>query len=447
MRFWLGPTKAFICLAALFLASSGNAAEKVTASSSAAGYRAGGATDGGRFSLEHGSVWKGETNAGRWWWQVEFERPRAVGAILQVVGDHPFVFRNAPRQSVWQRSDDGVIWTDLVRTSVTNEQWLFRLHRLAGAVTARFLRLDIAAVAGAFPTLREVEFYSDPQAAIAFPDWIVVVNATHDSKLPNHGQEFIPLAKSAEGGASLQAQQVWLDAFNEEFLKVEPRPLCAFLSGSFKDWCEVDRETWRGAQEVLRNKNLPMWASCGGAQGLAILAETGVDKPWDCPHCRDAKNPKTPIYTHIGHTAQRACGDYTGCIFERGPHWVRAVTDDPVFKNLPREFQVMESHCGQIDWPPAGWSLIATAGAGTKTKTQCLRMNDRPIYAAQFHIEMDGTPEASKQIMANFLALAKAWGGYNPKGLTLPAPALYREASDCVSHPSCGRGQVILDFF
>ena len=154
-----------------------------------------------------------------------------------------------------------------------------------------------------------------------------------------------------------------------------------------------------------------MWASCGGAQGLAILAETGADKPWDCPHCRDPKHPKTPIYTHIGHTAQRPCGDYSGCIFERGPYAVRTLEDDPVFANLPKEFRVMESHCGQIEWAPPGWKLIASAGEGTKTKTQCLRVNDAPIYAAQFHIEMAGTPEVSKQIMANFLKVAKGWSG------------------------------------
>jgi hypothetical protein len=165
-----------------------------------------------------------------------------------------------------------------------------------------------------------------------------------------------------------------------------------------------------------------MWASCGGAQGLAILAETGVDRPWDCPHCRDPLQPGTPIYTHLGHTAQRPCGDYSGCLFELGPHWVRRVAADPVFQNLPEEFEVMESHCGQIEWAPAGWSLIATAGPGAKTKTQGLRLNDRYIYAAQFHIEMKGTPEASRLIMQNFLTLAKSWGGYNPNGTPLLAP-------------------------
>jgi len=415
----LAPVTALL-LAIRVAAAAGATA---SASDSAAGFEAGGALDGNRFSAAPTAAWKGRTNAPSWWWQVEFEKPRQVGAILQVIGDHAFVFRNAPRQSVWQRSDDGVHWSDLPETATTNEHRLFRIHRLSSPVMARLLRLKIVAASGQFPTVREVEFYPDCQARIAFPDWLVVVNTTHDAALPGHGQEFIPLAKSCAGWSELQAQQVWLDSFNEDFLRAEPRPFCGFLSGNFKDWCEVNRETWRGTQQILRSKNLPMWASCGGAQGLALLAEAGVDHPWDCPHCRDPKNPRTPIYTHIGHTMQRPCGDYSGCIFERGPHWVRTLTDDPVFKNLPREFQVMESHCGQIEWPPAGWSLIATAGASTRTKTQCLRLNDCCVYAAQFHIEMQGTPETSRQIMSNFLSLAKAWGGYHATGLrTLTAP-------------------------
>jgi len=36
------------------------------------------------------------------------------------------------------------------------------------------------------------------------------------------------------------------------------------------------------------------------------------------------------------------------------------------------------------------------------------------LCAAQFHIELEGTPETSHQIMSNFLQLAERWGGYNP---------------------------------
>jgi hypothetical protein len=38
-----------------------------------------------------------------------------------------------------------------------------------------------------------------------------------------------------------------------------------------------------------------------------------------------------------------------------------------------------------------------------KTKTQCPRLKGRLVYAAQFYIEMDGTPDPSRTIMSNFL--------------------------------------------
>jgi hypothetical protein len=174
--------------------------------------------------------------------------------------------------------------------------------------------------------------------------------------------------------------------------------------------------------EVLKHRNLPMWAACGGAQAFAIVEDVGVDRPWDCPHCRDPKNPKLRIYTHIGHTGQRPCGDYSCCIGERGAYNVRQSVRDPVFQGMPEEFQIMEAHVGQIEYLPEGWTRIATKGTGGKTPMQCMRVKDRYIYAAQFHMEKDGTPEDSRAIMSNFLRLAREWGGYNPKGRPVPLP-------------------------
>jgi hypothetical protein len=366
-----------------------------------------GAVDGDRFSLEPTRLWRGAAGRSNWWWEVAFPEPRSIGAILQITGDHAFVLRNAPVRYVWQISTDGIVWMDLDETRQPGERRSYRVHRLTQAHRVKGLRLRIDAATGTAPVIREVEIYGTTNAVITFPDWIIAVNTTHDGTLPGEGQAFIPLAQSCAGWTNLQAQQVWLDAFSPDFIAAEPRPLAAFLSGNFKDWCEVDRELWRGTQHVLRERTVPIWASCGGAQGLAILAETGVDQPWDCPHCRDPRHPRLPIYTHIGHTGVRPCGDYSACIHERGPHAVAKVGEDTVFRGLPRSFQVMESHCGQIEWPPAGWSLIATAGRGTLTRSQCLRLDGKPIYAAQFHIELDGTPENSRVIMSNFLTLAK----------------------------------------
>ena len=57
-----------------------------------------------------------------------------------------------------------------------------------------------------------------------------------------------------------------------------PTPPAAIVgSGNTLEWCQQPREPWRGIQEMLQHRNLPIWAACGGAQALAILQETGVD--------------------------------------------------------------------------------------------------------------------------------------------------------------------------
>ncbi len=389
------------------LAASVPVPAAATASSAQPDGAASGAADGDRFSAGPGHSWRGMRGATHWDWTLDFGHVTRIGSLLQVVGSHDFVLRDAPRDYWWESSRDGRHWVELPGTRIVNERHLYRILRLTHPVRARWLRLRITSAHGEFPCVREVEVRERTDAGFSFPEWVLAVNMTHDGVLPGHGHEFLPLARSVR--AELQAQQVWLTDFDPEFVAVEPRPLAAFLSGTFKDWCEVDRTHWRGTERVLNGGRLPMWASCGGAQGLALLSEYGTEQPWDCPHCRVEKAGVMPLYTHIGHFAFQPCGDYSGCVFERGPHRVRQLGDDPVFRALPEEFVVMESHCGQIERAPTGWEITATAGAGTLTRTQCLRRKDRPIYAAQFHIEMAGTPEVSRSIMAAFLEEAGKW--------------------------------------
>lgn len=362
---------------------------------------------GDRFSLSPGAYWQGRAGEKSWWWQTEFASPRRVGALEQVLGDHPFVLRNAPRHYAWQASLDGQHWFELFGAVTSPEERIYRVLRATRPRLARFVRLTVSDVVGDRPTLREVVFHEDPEDRVDFPEWMVVVNVTHDRRLPGEGEQFIPLARGVAPGFA--AQQIWLTAFTPEFLSAEPKPLCAFLSGSFKDWCEVDRSHWRGVESALRDGRTPMWASCGGAQALGLISEYGVDHKWDCPHCPRTGARSTPLYGHIGHTAERPCGDYSGCVFERGPHWALQVGRDPVFAGLPAEFSVVESHCGQLEWTPAGWDLVATAGEGTRTLIQCVRKTGAPIYAAQFHIEMSGSPDVSRAIMRNFLSLARGY--------------------------------------
>ena len=394
-----------------------------SASSTATGTSAAGAIDRDRFSAEGSHLWRGAEGQKAWWWQIRFASPRQFKAILQVVGDHPLRLSNAPRDYVWQSSDDGEHWHDLRETAIQAERRMYRLHRLAEPCRAQYLRLLIRASWGSAPALREVELYETGQGEAAFPDWIVVVSTTTQNRtLPGGTTRFVELVRQCPGWENALFQQIWLGDFDEAFASAEPRPLCALLTGNTVEWCQQAHEPWRGVQEVLCKRNLPIWAACGGAQGLAILHETGVDRPWDCPRCRDPKNPKSPVYSHIGHTAPGKCGEYSKNVWERGKYLVRQVARDPVFQGLPTTFEVMESHVGQIAYVPSGWVRVAAGGPGTLTENQCLRVKDRYIYAAQFHIEMPGTPENSRRIMGNFLSLAKQWGGYNPAGRIPPAP-------------------------
>ena len=241
------------------------------------------------------------------------------------------------------------------------------------------------------------------------PKFVLIVNSTEE-RTSREGEQFVPLIRSVPGWENTDTRLVWVGDFGPWLMQLQPKPLAIFLSGSFKDWCEVNREHWAGVEQVLKQKSVPIWASCGGAQALAIISETGTHKQWDCPHCRDVHAPKLPIYTHLGHQIPgKACGDYSGCVFEKGVTSIHVLRRDEVFDGLFDEFNVMESHCGQIARPPRGWDLIATAGEGSLTRVQCIKRRGAPIYAAQFHVEMKGTPESSYHIMRNFLAEVERW--------------------------------------
>ncbi len=393
-----------------------------SASDTASGFSVTGPLDGDRFSLEPVSLWRGERSSRSWWWGVRFERPWLLGAILQIHGSLQGILHDAPKQYLWQWSADGESWSDLAETRVERERRIFRIHRLSKALLVQHLRIHISECVGEAPALRDVEFFSDPAEKIPFPDWIVAVSTTESSRLPGETELFLRLALMCKGWKHVPAQQVWIGDFDEKFLEVEPNPLCVFLSGNILEWCQRTRKHFQGLEEVLKRRSVPIWGSCGGAQALAILEDTGTGKPWDCPRCRDPGKPKLPIYSHIGHTGEAPCGDYSKNIAERGKFKVRKTVEDPVFEGLPEVFEVMESHVGQIAFLSEGWIRIATKGPGALTENQCVRIRDRYIYAAQFHIEMGGTPESSRRIMENFLKLAKSWGGYLQRGKPVFVP-------------------------
>jgi len=383
-----------------------------TASSVQEGFPSEGAVDGDRFSVELGQLWKAASCDDGCYWEADLGEEVQIGSLLQILGDKETELSSSSLSYVWQiRADEQSAWQDLPTTNVSGERRLFRIHRLPESVKARYLRLFVKETGGTPPALREVEVYSDPHAQICFPEWFFVASSEEHGRISTCHQ-FLDLARRCEGRENIIAQYIWHGFVDESVALAEPRPLCVFYTGSFADWCEVDRSTWKGTQELLENSSLPMWGACGGGQVFGILSDTGYDSPWDCPKCRNPDAPKLPIYGHIGlkdPTVTTKCGDYSNNVYEIGPTPVRMVREDPVFAGVPLEFLVPEYHCGQLEYVPDGWELIVTKGEGGKSRIQCIRKLDTCIYAAQFHIELDGTPEISELIMTNFLNYAHKW--------------------------------------
>lgn len=393
----------------------------ITASPSQVSFDPYGAYDNDRFSYTAGQIWKGQNGQASWYWQIQFNQPQQIGSILQITGDHEQdIFINAPSEYIWEYSTDGQQWTSISETSTANNDRLFRIHRLTQPITAKYFRLEIADCHGNYPSIREIEFYPETDSTILFPEWIVALCITESSGLPGHAQGFISLAKSCPEFTDIQAQEVWLEDFNDVFLNIEPYPLATFLSGSFVEWCERTRPPFAGLQQVVENGNIPIWGSCGGAQLLGLILDPGCQNEWDCPRCRNPIDPLSPIYGHIGYLnpliEPTYCGNYDNAIMETGPRYVQKVGDDPAFAGLSSVFRVFESHMGQLEYLPTGWHRTATKSVDTYTENQCFRQNDRYIYGAQFHIENyhKDTWSNSITIMSNFLNLALQWGGYQP---------------------------------
>jgi hypothetical protein len=85
--------------------------------------------------------------------------------------------------------------------------------------------------------------------------------------------------------------------------------------------------------------------------------------------------------------------------------------------------------------------LIVTGGEGAKTRVQCIRRAESPVYAAQFHVELEGSPEPSLRITRSFLALARAWrrGEFGNTGLPPPGPLPEKGAKTRPAEPRGSR--------
>jgi GMP synthase (glutamine-hydrolysing) len=88
---------------------------------------------------------------------------------------------------------------------------------------------------------------------------------------------------------------------------------------------------------------------------------------------------------------------------EYGLAKMHVVEEDDLFKGLPSEFLVWESHNDEVKNAP-DFALLAMSD---NCKIQAIKHVSKPLYGVQFHPEVNNT-EHGEEILANFIEVVKA---------------------------------------
>jgi GMP synthase (glutamine-hydrolysing) len=98
------------------------------------------------------------------------------------------------------------------------------------------------------------------------------------------------------------------------------------------------------------------------------------------------------------------CGGKAGPgeIPEFGLAKIRVIEEDDLFKGLPKEFHVWESHNDEVKEAP-GFTVLAVSD---NCAIQAMKHQSKPFYGVQFHPEVNNTEHGS-EILRNFVGMVK----------------------------------------
>lgn len=103
--------------------------------------------------------------------------------------------------------------------------------------------------------------------------------------------------------------------------------------------------------------------------------------------------------THFGGTT----GPASSAEFGRTRLYVD--DEDELFRGLPKEFNVWESHNDEVKTVPEGFKVLAHSDT---CPVEAMRSLKRPLYAVQFHPEVEHT-EHGYDVFRNFLKVVEEW--------------------------------------
>lgn len=107
---------------------------------------------------------------------------------------------------------------------------------------------------------------------------------------------------------------------------------------------------------------------------------------------------------------QFMCGHFGGAIGPaKKPEFGKATLvvddEDDIFKGLPKEFVVWESHNDEVTKVPESFKVLAHSES---CPVEAVRKVDKPLYGVQFHPEVENT-EHGYDIFRNFLKVVEEW--------------------------------------
>jgi GMP synthase (glutamine-hydrolysing) len=79
--------------------------------------------------------------------------------------------------------------------------------------------------------------------------------------------------------------------------------------------------------------------------------------------------------------------------------------EDDLFRGLPKEFDVWESHNDEVKNVPEGFQVLAHSDT---CLVEAMRHQKRPLYALQFHPEVENT-DFGVDVFKNFLKAVEEW--------------------------------------
>jgi len=198
--------------------------------------------------------------------------------------------------------------------------------------------------------------------------------------------------------------------YREVSLKVveELAPRAIAMSGFGGHFQSRPIEWFYGADEVLRQADLPILCFCGSHQLLGFCYNHNLRR------LKELRDQPMRKLKPTEHWPRRPAGDpnydLSDYFVAEGFFPIRQVKKDPLFAGLPPTMIMRCSHYCEVKKLPEGFEVLATSD---HCPIEAMRHQTKPLYGTQFHPEAFAEPFLDgKKLLANFARIVEEfWRG------------------------------------